>query len=116
MFHREQESKISAEIFLSIERPVNRRPHARRTADHGEIPAPRQIIERPISFGKQIVQLDMRWIVTNEGKTVAQTTRGAVVPFAKTGGENQDFFHDSLGQSAARRMRGDFNGYLSSAK
>ena len=116
MFHREQESEISAEIFLSIERPVKRRPHARRTADHGEIPAPRQIIERPIGFGEQIVQFDVRRIVTNEGQTVAQAARGAVVSFAETGGENQDFFHDSLGQSVARRMRGDFNGYLSSAK
>jgi hypothetical protein len=76
------------------------------------------------------VQLDFR-IGSDPSQCVANAAGGGVVPFPKTGAEQQDFFHDLLGRlwrnfiscvsvvsqvGKLASQRKAFNGYLHPAK
>jgi hypothetical protein len=57
-----------------------------------------------ISFGEQIVQLDIG-IGGDPRQAIANSARGGVVTLAIASGKNEDFFHKGLSERASGRKR-----------
>ena len=97
-----------AKIRALIDPGINRRPNTRRAIDPDEISPPRDLVYAAKRFRKQIATFNGR-IGCDLRESVANSTRGTVVSFAKTGGKNENFFHGGNGA-------GEFNGILRRAK
>ena len=118
------------EVFFAIEPAVNDAPSTGRKINHCKIAFPYELIYRPVSFRKQVVQFDLRSFRSDASQTIANSSRGAVVPFPETRCEDQySFFHSLSGHGDANwQTRGsgkwngslpnhsEFNGYLDRAK
>src|ERR1700736_882838 len=85
------------EIFFAIEPVVNVAPRFRPAVDQGQVRAPDNFVERAKRFREQIAEFDFD-LWSDPRQPGANTARSAVVTLAKSGGEDQNSFHDSLGQ------------------
>ena len=74
----------------------------RRAIDPEKISPPRDLVYAAKRFRKEVATFD-RCVGRDLCESVANSTRGAVMSFAKTGGKNENFFHDGNGA-------GEFNG------
>src|SRR5205809_251133 len=98
IFEPRESPEILIKIFFVIEPAINVSPRARPTVDHREISPSHKLIHRSVGLCDQVTQFDIRrWRDT--GQSIANSSRGAVVTLSKTGGEDQDLFHDSLGEA-----------------
>ena len=116
IFQREEDAKIADEILLPVEPPVDDAPDPRSAIDHPHVEDPRPVVAETVGLGEKIVQLDVRAFGRNLAQAIADAAGGAVVALAEPGGQDQDFFQNSLGQQARAKVAGEFNGYLVAAK
>src|SRR5205823_703673 len=98
----------TTKIRALIDPGINGRPGTRCAIDPDEISAPYDLVESSKCFRKQVAAFDGR-VGRYLRESVANSTRGAVMSFAETGGKNENFFHDGNGA-------GEFNGILRRAK
>src|ERR1700730_16655949 len=90
------------EIFLAFEPAINGTPCAGREINERQVAFPHQLVNRPVSFGKQIAQFHLRPFRGDARQTIANSARGAVVTFSEARGEDQySFFHSLSGQRNA---------------
>src|SRR5438477_12439925 len=81
-------------IFLAIDPTVNASPKTRRKIKQPKIALSNQFVEQGVGFGKQIAQFYFRSFWGDARQTIANSSRGAVVAFPETRGEDQySFFH-----------------------
>src|SRR5437867_2735947 len=73
-------------IRTPIDPGISGRPNARRAIDPDEISAPYDFVESSKRFRKQVAAFDGR-VGRNLRERVANSTCGAVMSFAKTGGK-----------------------------
>ena len=116
IFQGKENAEIAGEFFLAIEPPVNNAPDARQAIDHPHVEDARPIVPEAVGFGEKIVELDVRAVGRNFAQAIADAAGGAVMSLAESGGQDENFFQDSLGQRARAKVAGEFNGYLPSAK
>src|SRR5205823_6701373 len=85
-----------AKIRALIDPGINRRPNTRRAIDPDEISSPRDLVYAAKRFRKEITTFDSG-VGRDLSESVANSTRGAVMSFAKTGSKNENSFHDGNG-------------------
>src|SRR6266508_452200 len=86
--------EFGIEILLAFEPAINGTPCARREINNRQIAFSDELVHRPVGFGKQIAQLDLRPFRGDASKTITDSARGAVVTFPETRSEDQySFFH-----------------------
>jgi len=90
------------EIFLAFEPAINGTPCAGREINERQVAFPHQLVNRPVSFGKQIAQFHLRPFRGDARQTIANSARGAVVTFSEARREDQySFFHSLSGDRNA---------------
>jgi len=95
--------ELYIEILLAIEPAINRSPCARCEIDDRQIAFSDELVHRPIGFGKQIVQFYLCPFGGHAAKSIANSTRSAVVTFPEARCEDQySFFHSLSGHRNAR--------------
>ena len=75
-----------------------------RAVDHPHVEDARPIVRRAVGFGEKIVEFDVHALGRDFAEAVANAAGGAVMSFAVAGGEDQNFFQDSLGLPAVARL------------
>ena len=104
VFQREEDAKIPAEFFLPVEPPINHPPHSRSAINHPQVKDARPIIADAVGLGEEIVQLHVRPPGRDPAQAIPDAASGAIVSFAESGGQDQDFFQNSLGWQARRKL------------
>src|SRR5439155_21102239 len=90
------------EIFLAFEPAINGAPCAGCEVNERQIAFSHQLVNRPVSFGKQIAQFHLRPLRGEARQTIANSARSAVVTFPKARREDQySFFHSLSGHRNA---------------
>jgi len=90
------------EIFLAFEPAINGTPCAGREINERQVAFPHQLVNWPVSFGKQIAQFHLRPFRGEARQTIANSARGAVVTFSEARREDQySFFHSLSGHRNA---------------
>src|SRR6266487_1651502 len=90
------------EIFLAIEPAINCPPCAGRKINERQVAFSHQLVNRPVIFGKQIMQFHLRPFWSDPRQTIANSARSAVVPFPEARREDQySFFHSLSGHRNA---------------
>jgi hypothetical protein len=111
LFEHRKTLEIPIKIPLSIQPPINVTPRSWPTIYHFQIGLAGELIKTAIGLGEEIVQLNFG-VGGDLFQSVANAAGGGVVAFPKTDTEQQDFFHDSLGNCPSKRnpeyFRGEF--------
>ena len=102
------------EIFFAIEPVVNVAPRFRPAVDESEIGAPDNLVKCAERFREQIAEFDFNFW-RDPRQAGANASGRAVVSLTKSGGEDQNSFHDTV-SIFPPAMRRKFNGYFRSAK
>jgi membrane protein len=90
------------EIFLAFEPAINGTPCTGREINERQVALPHQLVNRPVSFGKQIAQFHLRPLRGDARQTIANSARGTVVTFSEARREDQySFFHSLSGHRNA---------------
>ena len=95
-------AQAGAKFFLFIDPGIERCPGVGQAIDRAEVGATHHRIDKAKCFGKNVADLNLGFGGYLQ-KSLANSARGAVVSFAESGGENENFFH-------VRIRRGEFNG------
>src|SRR4030095_2108676 len=94
--------EFCVEVFLAFEPAINGTPCAGREINQRQVAFSHQLVNRPVGFGKQIVQFYLRPLRGDARQSIANSTRGAVVAFSEARRENQySFFHSLSGHRNA---------------
>src|SRR3989440_2462019 len=94
--------KFCIEIFLPFEPAINGPPCAGREINERQIAFSHQLVNRPVSFGKQIAQFHLCPLRCDTRQTIANSARSAVVTFPEARREDQySFFHSLSGHRNA---------------
>lgn len=101
MLQGEKDFEVAGEVLLPVEQAVNYSPAPRRLVDEREIGSPRPIIGHAIGVGKKVMQLDQRFPTRDLREAIPNPARRAVMSLAESGGEDQNFFQDSLDRGGA---------------
>ena len=88
----------------------------RGAIDHAKVEDPGPIVSEAVSFGEEVVQLDVGTVGREFAEAIAEAAGSAVMSLAKPGGEDENFFQSSLGQEVAAQVAPEFNGYFPPAK
>src|ERR1700730_3064617 len=92
--------EFGIEIFLAFEPAINGTPCAGCEINERQIAFSHQLVNRPVSFGKQIAQFHLRPLRGDARQTVANSARSAVMTFSEARREDQySFFHSLSGPS-----------------
>ncbi len=102
LFEAREPLKTFIEIPYPIKPAINVAPGARPLTNYRQVSFADDFIDGAVRFGKEIAQIHLEPAGRNTLQPIAHTARRAVVTLPETGGENQDFFHDSLGKRPRR--------------
>ena len=100
---REEDAEVAGEFLPAIEPAINAAPGLRPLVDQAEIDLARPSVGRAVGFGEEIVHLDAHLASGDLEQALANAAGGAVVTFAEGGGQDQNFFQNSLGSAFAKR-------------
>ena len=115
-FEGEEKAKIVGEVFLVIEEAIDGAPETWGAMDHSHVDEAGPVVGEAVGIGEKIVEFDLGGGVGDLAEAIAEAAGGAVMSFAKSGGQDQDFFQSWLGRGCSPEIAGEFNGYLSPAK
>src|SRR5215510_13017138 len=94
--------EFSIEIFLAFQPAIDRTPCARREINERQVALSHELVNRPVGFGKQIAQFDLRPFWGDAGQTIANPACSAIMTFPETRREDQySFFHTLSGHRNA---------------
>ena len=100
----EEDAEFGGEIFLAIQPAIDLAPNVGSAIDHAEVEDPGPVVQNAITFGEKVVQVDLGAVRRDFAETIAKAAGGAVMSFAKAGGEDEDSFQSSLGQKVAAQV------------
>ena len=83
---------IRGKFFLSIEPVIDCAPDSGSAADHSHVEDSGPVISQSIGFREKIMQLDVGSLGRDPANAIAEAAGGAVMSFAKPGGQDQDLF------------------------
>ena len=98
LFEAREPLKTLVEILYPIKPAINVAPGARPLINHRQVSFADDFIDGAVRFRKEIAQIHLKLAGRNTLKPVAHAAGGAIMTLSKTGAEDQDFFHDSLGK------------------
>src|SRR3982751_4431101 len=84
--------KFCVEIFLAFQPAINGTPRGGSEINERQVALSDQLVNGPVSFGKQIAQFYLGPFGRNPLKTIANSARRAVVTFPEARRENQYSF------------------------
>src|SRR6266852_2061802 len=98
IFELGEPREIFVKILFVIEPPVNDAPGTWPAVDEHEISFADGFVQSPVGLGEEIAQLHCG-IGRDTPQAIANAARRAVMAFTIARRQDQDLFHDSLGES-----------------
>lgn len=97
-FQGKKNAKTTLKFLLSVEPTIDVTPGPRAVVDEAKIDLPREGVGRAVGLREKIMNLNTRLAPRDLKEALANATGGAVMALAETGGQDQNFFQDSLGR------------------
>src|SRR5260370_6073167 len=98
LFEAREALKALVEILYPIKPAINVAPGSRPLINHRQVSFADDFIDGAVRFRKEIAQIHLKLAGGDTSEAVADSAGGAIMTLSKTGAEDQDFFHDSLGK------------------